>query len=106
MGGHTMFNSRERYPCRPVFLGGNRRGDVFRESSEVFVDEDADRFDVAQPRSGRERVGEVQVGRVGITGEDRGDTALRPPCRGLVELAVAAFLAPSRQCGWPSSSAR
>ena len=62
------------------------------------VDEDTDGFDVAQPRSGRERVGEMEVGRVGITGEDRGDAALCPPRGGLVELAFRQHADTEAEC--------
>ena len=49
------------------------------------LDEDAHRVDVAQPRTGSERVGEVQVRRVLVVVEDRRDAALRPSRRRLRE---------------------
>ena len=47
------------------------------------VDEDPDGVHVAQPRAGPKRVGEVQVRRVLVVVQDRGDAALGPPRRRL-----------------------
>ena len=62
--------------------------DELVDAAGSLVDEDADGVDVAQPGPGGERVGEVQVGRVGIAGEHRGDAALGPAGGGLIELAL------------------
>ena len=62
------------------------------------VDEDADGVDVAQAGAGRERVGEVEVGGVGVAGEHRGDAALGPAGGGLVELALGEHADPQAEC--------
>ena len=55
-------------------------GDQLVDPARPLVDEHPDGVDVAQAGAGRQRVGEVEVGRVGIgAAEHGGDAALRPP---------------------------
>ena len=64
-------------------------GDELVHAVGPLVDEHAHRVDVAQPRPRGERVGEVQVGGVGVvTGQHCGDAALGPPGGRLVELGL------------------
>ena len=72
------------------------------------LDEDAHRVDVAQPRAGSERVGEVQVRRVLVVVEDRRDAALRPSRRRLRErrLGDDAHLARRRRRAGPRRRGR
>src|SRR5205085_10545681 len=63
-------------------------GDEVVDPGRPLVDEHADGVNVAEPGTGGERVGEVEIGRVLVAGEDGGDTALRPPGRRLVELGL------------------
>ena len=62
--------------------------DELGDAAGSLVDEDADCLDVAQAGPRGERVGEVQVGRVGIASEHRGDASLGPSSRGLIELTL------------------
>ena len=64
------------------------------ESDEILyppralVDQDPHGVDVAQAGAGRQGVGQVEVGRVGILGQDRGHPALGPAGGRLMQLAL------------------
>ena len=53
-----------------------------------FVDEHPHGVDVAQPGAGRQRVGQVEVGGVGVAAEHGGHAALGPAGGGLLELGL------------------
>ena len=76
-------------PTLVVDVEGGPEGDELVDATGALVDEDPHRVRVAQPGAGGQRVGQVEIGRVGIVAaEDRGDTALRPPCGRLMQLAL------------------
>ncbi len=60
----------------PVELHTER--DQLVDPGRPFVDEDPDGLLVAQPRPGGQRVGQMQIGRVLVAPEHRGDAALGP----------------------------
>ena len=71
-----------------VAVEGGAERDELVDARRALVDEHAHGVDVAQPGAGGERVGEVEVGRVGVAAEHRGHAALGPARRGLLELAL------------------
>ena len=63
--------------------------DQLVDAARALVDQHADGVGVAQPGAGRERVGQVEVGGVGVAAaEHRGHAALRPAGRRLVQLGL------------------
>ena len=62
--------------------------DQLVDARRALVDEHPHGVDVAQAGAGGERVGEVEVGGVGVAAEHGGHAALRPAGRGLLELAL------------------
>ena len=74
-------------PCSSTVEHGAQR-DQLVDPARTFVDQHPDRVGVAQPGARGQRVGQVQVGRVGVLVQHRGHAALRPAGRGLVELAL------------------
>ena len=63
-------------------------GDQLVDPGRPLVHEHPHRVLVAQPGARGQGVGEVEVGRVGIAAQHRGHAALRPPRRGLGQLAL------------------
>jgi hypothetical protein len=63
-------------------------GDQLVDAGRALVDEHADGRFVAQSAACPQRVGEMQVGRVLVTGQHGCDAALRPPRRRLLELTL------------------
>lgn len=55
------------------------------DPARTFVDQHPDRFDVAQPDSGGQCVGQVQVRFLRVARQGGRDAALGPPGRGLIE---------------------
>ena len=71
-----------------VTVEGGAQGDELVDPRRTLVDQDAHGLDVAQPGPRRERVGEVEVGRVRVLVEHGRDPALGPARRGLLELRL------------------
>ena len=63
-------------------------GDELVDPGRALVDEHPHGVDVAQPGAGGERVGQVEVGGVGVAAEHGGHAALGPAGRGLLELGL------------------
>jgi hypothetical protein len=73
--------------------------DQLVDPTRPFIDEHPDRIGVAQPRPGRERVGQMEVGRVGIgTAEHRRHPTLRPAGGRLVQLGLREDAHPHPVC--------
>ena len=62
--------------------------DQFVDASRTLVDENADGFEVAEAGASVERVRQMEVGRIGVSAEHRGDAALGPAGRRLLQLAL------------------
>ena len=77
-------------PAAPVASRSNSTPSAISscDAARALVDEDAHRLLVAQAGAGRQRVGEVQVGRVLVGAEHRGDAALGPARGGLRQRAL------------------
>ena len=71
-----------------VLVEHRPHGDELVDPGRALVDQDPDRVEVAEAGAGGERVGQVEVGGVGIAAEHGGHAALRPTSRGLGQLAL------------------
>ncbi len=78
----------ERQVTGRLAVEGGAHRDQLVDPRRALVDEHPHGVDVAQPRTGGQRVGQVQVGRVLVAAEHRRDAALGPAGRGLGELAL------------------
>jgi hypothetical protein len=63
-------------------------GDQLVDPGRALVDQHPHGVVVAQPGARRQRVRQVEVGRVGVAPQDGGDAALRPAGGGLVQLGL------------------
>jgi hypothetical protein len=71
-----------------VAVEDGAEGDQLVDPPRPLVHQHPDRVGVAEPGTSGERVGQVDVGRVGVAGQHRGHPALGPAGRGLVELGL------------------
>ena len=78
----------QQQPALGVAVEGGAERDQLVDAGRSLVDQHPHGVHVAQARAGGERVGEVQVGGVGVAAEHRGDAALGPARGGLLELAL------------------
>src|SRR5690606_16244644 len=71
-----------------VAVEGGAEGDELVDPGRALVHEDPHGVDVTQAGPGGERVGEVEVGRVGVPAQHGGHAALGPAGGGLLELGL------------------
>ena len=74
--------------ARGVAVEDGAEGDQLVDPGRALVDQHPHGVGVAQPGAGGQRVGQVQVGRVGVAAQHRGHAALGPPGGRLVQLAL------------------
>ena len=75
----------ELEPALRVAVEGSSQGDEVLHATRAFFDQNPNGLDITEAITGCQRVGQMQIGRIGIATEHRGDTALRPPGGGLLE---------------------
>ena len=72
----------------PVAVEAGAHGDQLVDPARALVDQHPHGVHVAQPHAGGQRVGQVEVGGVGVAAEHRGHASLGPARGGLVQLAL------------------
>ena len=75
-------------PALRIAIEQRAEGDQVVHAAGSLVDQHPDRFDVAEPHAGGQRVGQVQVGLLRVTRQRCRHAALRPAGRGLVQLRL------------------
>ncbi len=80
--------TRQLEPAVGVAVEHGPHGDELVDARRALLDQHPDRVAVAQPRAGRQRVGQVEVGGVRVGVEHRGHAALGPAGAPLLELAL------------------
>ena len=78
--GHRVASlAGQLQPAPVVGVEHRAQGDQLVDPTRALVDEDPDGVGIAQPGPGRQRVGQVEVGRVLVLRQHRGHAALGPP---------------------------
>ncbi len=80
--------ARQQQVAGGVAVEDGAEADQLVDPGRALVDEHPHRVLVAHPDAGGQRVGQVEVGRVGVAAEHRGHPALGPPGGGLLEVAL------------------
>jgi hypothetical protein len=71
-----------------VTVEGSPEGDEVLHATRTFLDKDPHCIDVAEPITGGKGVGQMEIGRIRIAAQHRGNAALRPSGGGLFECTL------------------